>query len=138
MSSDPLDTLDAILAGLHTLSGVAETVAEEELRNRLTGAVAGLRSAVLTARGEVQHMQEQYEQTLAQSRPYGAELRHSGEIRPRVGPTPRMKWGCYQFDDTEGLFCTACYDKRNRRIRTMRYNSENLVCPNCRTLFPVR
>ena len=49
-----------------------------------------------------------------------------------------MKWGCYQFDDTEGLFCAACYDKRNRRIRTMRYNSDNLVCPNCRTLFSVR
>jgi hypothetical protein len=132
MSSDPLDTLDAILAGLHTLGGVAETVAEEELRNRLTGAVTGLRSAVLTARGEVQHMQEQFEHTLAQAGQSG------GEIRPRGGPAPRMKWGCYQFDDTEGLFCTACYDKRNRRIRTMRYNSGNLVCPNCRTLFPVR
>lgn len=132
MPSDPLDTLDAILAGLHTLNGAAEAVAEEELKNRLTGAIVGLRSAVLTARGEVQHLQEQYGQTLAQTRQYAADA------RPRVGQTPRMKFGCYQFDDTEGLFCTACYDKRNRRIRTMRYNSDNLVCPNCRALFPVR
>jgi hypothetical protein len=137
MSSDPLDTLDAILAGLHTLATVSETVAEEELRNRLTAAVTGLRSAVLTARGEVQHMQEQFERALTQSRQYGGEMRYGGEVRPR-GAQPRMKLGCYQFDDTEGLFCTACYDKRNRRIRTMRYNSENLVCPNCRMLFPVR
>jgi hypothetical protein len=138
MSSDPLDTLDAILAGLHTMNGLAETVAEEELRNRLTAAVTGLRSAVLTARGEVQHMQEQFEHTLSQTRQYGGELRPGGEVRPRGTQPPRMKWGCYQFDDTEGLFCTACYDKRNRRIRTMRYNSANLVCPNCRALFPVR
>jgi hypothetical protein len=132
MPSDPLDTLDAILAGLHTLSGVAETVADEEVRNRLTGAIVGLCSATLTARGEVQHLQEQFEQALAQAQ------QHGGDLRQRVATTPRMKWGCYQFDDTEGLFCTACYDNRNRRIRTMRFNSGNLVCPNCRTLFPVR
>jgi hypothetical protein len=133
MASEPLDTLDAVLAGLHTLGGHAETVEDEELRNRLTGAILGLRAAVLTARDQVQQMQNRYEQALSQTRQSG------GEFRPSRAPSqPRMKWGCYQFDDTEGLFCTTCYDKRNRRIRTMRYNSDNLVCPNCRTLFPVR
>ena len=132
MASEPLDTLDAILAGLHTMGGDAEAVENEELRNRLTGAVVGLRAAVLTARGQVLQMLEQHQQTLSQTRQY------AGEQRPPRAQQQRMKWGCYQFDDTEGLFCTACYDRRNRRIRTMRYNSENLVCPNCRALFPMR
>jgi hypothetical protein len=104
----------------------------------LAGAVSGLRAAVLTARGQVQHLQEQFDQTLAQTRQYGGEIRYYNEPKQRNIQTPRMKWGCYQFDDSEGLFCTACYDKRNRRIRTMRYNSTHLVCPNCRMLFPVR
>jgi hypothetical protein len=132
-SSEALDTLDAILAGLHTLGSDAEAVEKEELRNRLTGAVGGLRAAVLTARGQVLHMEEQYEAELAQSR------QHAPDPRPGLRqPTPRMKWGCYQFDDAEGLFCAACSDKRNRRVRTVRHNSDNLVCPNCRTLFPVK
>jgi len=132
MASEPLDTLDAILAGLHTLGGDAETVEGEELRNRLTGAIVGLRAAVLTARDQVLQMQEKYERAQSQTRHYG------GDFGPPRAQQPRVKWGCYQFDDTEGLFCAACYDKRNRRIRTMRYTSDNLVCPNCRTLFSVR
>lgn len=131
--ADSLDTLDAIMAGLHTLASAAEDVADEQLRTRLTGAIVGLRAAVLTCRGQVLQLHEQYEQ-LARGQHHAAEPA-TGRSR---GATPRMKWGCYQFDDTEGLFCTACYDKRNRRIRTMRYNSENLYCPNCRMLFPVR
>jgi hypothetical protein len=134
MEPDALDTLDAIMAGLHTLAGHAETVEDEQLRNRLTGAVVGLRAAVLTARGQVTHLRQQIAQLQTESRTYEGEPAR----RPIRGPQPRLKWGCYQFDDTEGLFCTACWDQRQRRIRTMRYNNENLVCPNCRMLFPFR
>jgi hypothetical protein len=133
MAPESLDSLDAILAGLHTLAGHAETVEDEQLRQRLTGTIVGLRAAVLTVRGQVLHMQDQLEQLTAQTRDHAA----AQPVAPR-NRTPRMKGGCYQFDDTEGLFCTACYDKRNRRVRTMRFNSANLVCPNCRMLFPVR
>lgn len=132
--ADSLDTLDAIMAGLHTLAADAESVADEQLRARMTGAIVGLRAAVLTCRDQVLQMHDQHDQVVAQARQQAVE---APTTRGR-GPAPRMKWGCYQFDDTEGLFCTACYDKRNRRIRTMRYNSENLYCPNCRMLFPVR
>jgi hypothetical protein len=134
MEPGALDTLDAIMAGLHSLAGHAESVADEQLRNRLTGAIVGLRAAVLTARDQVTQLQEQFEQVRSEARPYGDEPPR----RPARGVQPRLKWGCYQFDDSEGLFCTACWDKRQRRIRTMRYNNENLVCPNCRMLFPFR
>jgi hypothetical protein len=133
MAPESLDTLDAVLAGLHTLAGHAASVEDEQLRQKLTGTIIGLRSAILTVREQVLRQQEQFEQLTAQTRDYGG----AQSALPR-NRTPRMKWGCYQFDDTEGLFCTACYDKRNRRVRTVRHNSEHLVCPNCRTLFPVR
>src|SRR5829696_7349502 len=108
MAPESLDTLDAVLLGLNTLAGHAESVEDEQLRQRMTSAIVGVRSAVLTARGQVLHMYEQFEQLSAQSRPYGAD---APPAAPRAR-TPRMKWGCYQFDDTEGLFCTTCYDKR--------------------------
>jgi hypothetical protein len=109
-------------------------VEDEQVRHRLTGAITGLRAAVLTARDQVLQMQEQHEQLAAQTPTYAGQP----GARPALQAPPRKKWGCYQFDDAEGLFCTACYDKRKRRIRTMRFNSDNLVCPNCRMLFPVR
>lgn len=123
MGPDTLDTLDAIMAGLHTLNAHAESVADEQLRARLTGAIVGLRAAVLTARDQVTQMQA-----------------HIGKLQAgtRASIAPRMKWGCYQFDDAEGLFCARCWDARQRRIRTMPYNPGNLVCPNCRALFPIK
>jgi hypothetical protein len=133
MGPESLETLDAVLAGLHTLAGHAASVEDEQLRQKLTGTIVGLRAAILTVRGQVLHLQDQFEQLTAQTRDFGSPQAATPRVR-----TPRMKLGCYQFDDTEGLFCTACYDKRNRRVRTLRHNSANLVCPNCRTLFPVR
>src|SRR5215471_8182820 len=117
MAAETLNTLDAILAGLHTLATDAETVGDDPLRQRLSGAIVGLRSAVLTARGQVLQLQDRYQQLVEESR------QSASEPASQTSRPPRMKWGCYQFDDAEGLFCAACYDKRNRRIRTMRYNS---------------
>src|SRR3954447_2091882 len=121
MEPNALDTLDAIMAGPHTLAGDAESVEDEQLRYRLTGAVVGLRAAVLNARDQVLHFQEQYDhlasQVQANAEPYGRPI--------RAPQPPRMKWGCYQFDETGGLFCAACYDKQKRRVRIMRHNNEN-------------
>lgn len=122
MSPDPLATLDAVMAGLHTLAEIAEEAGDEVVRQRLTATLTGLRSAVLTVRDQIVRQQEQ-QQTLAQARP------------ERV---LRTKHGCYQFDDTEGLFCAACYDRQNRRIRTIPRGGAGLVCPNCRTIYPYK
>jgi hypothetical protein len=44
----------------------------------------------------------------------------------------RIKSGCYQFDGEEGLFCTACYDTKGRKIRTARLNTKFRQCPSCK------
>jgi hypothetical protein len=132
MSPDPLATLDAVMAGLHTLAEIAEETADEGVRQRLTGAVTGLRAAVLTVRDQILRQQEQHQQLLAQARQAGTEP------PPRRERAPRTKYGCYQFDDTEGLFCAACFDRQNRRIRTIPHGGTALVCPNCRAVYPYR
>jgi hypothetical protein len=47
-------------------------------------------------------------------------------------PPPRIKWGCYQFDGEDRLFCTACYDTKGLKIQTTRLNSNFRQCPNCK------
>jgi hypothetical protein len=42
---------------------------------------------------------------------------------------PRRKWGCYHFDDDDGLFCTACYDTKGQKIQTTRLNPNFRQCP---------
>jgi len=48
---------------------------------------------------------------------------------------PRLKWGCYEFDGEEGLFCTACYDTKGQKIRTTRLSSKFRQCPVCKAVF---
>jgi hypothetical protein len=128
MADESLPSLDAVLIGLHALAETAESVPDEALRQRITGTIVGLRAVILNVREEVLQLQANYDRLLAQQPTPGEVARPQ---RP-----PRMKWGCYQFDDTEGVFCAACYDNRGRKVRATRVNSTSLVCPICRTVFP--
>lgn len=132
MVPDPLGTLDAVLAGLHTLADISGEVGDEALRNRITGAVTGLRAAILTVRSEVIHQQERCADL-------ESRLQHAqAPAGRRTERAARMKFGCYQFDDAEGLFCASCYDRQGRRIRTIPRAGTMLVCPNCRAEYPFR
>ncbi|MEX0685444.1 MAG: hypothetical protein WD267_11465 [Balneolales bacterium] len=42
-----------------------------------------------------------------------------------------VKWGCYQFEDMEGLFCPRCFDVDGRQILTSRLRSGKRKCPQC-------
>ncbi len=48
---------------------------------------------------------------------------------------PRKKWGCYQFEGEEGLFCTACYDTKGKKIQTTRLNPNFRQCPVCKAML---
>jgi len=128
MGPDSLQSLDAVLQGLHTLAETAEGIEDQDLRNRLTGTIVGLRAVVLTARDQILQMQERYEQQIAQLRQAGNEPRREAPLR--------VEWGCYQFADTEGIFCAVCFDKRGRKIRAT-VSGRSLVCPHCRATFPM-
>lgn len=45
------------------------------------------------------------------------------------------KWDCYQFADDDGLYCTACYDTKGKKIRTTRATSKYRLCPVCNAPF---
>ena len=42
------------------------------------------------------------------------------------------KWGCYQFEGDDGLYCTGCWDSQRKKIRTNRATSNFRRCPVCK------
>ncbi|HKI44082.1 MAG TPA: hypothetical protein VKA08_02000 [Balneolales bacterium] len=46
-----------------------------------------------------------------------------------------MKWGCYQFEGDDGLYCTACYDTKGDKIRTTRLDIMHRKCPVCKAVL---
>jgi hypothetical protein len=129
MALESLETLDAVLLGLSTLAETAEVVADETLRHRLTGVIVALQATVLSARDQILRREAQFEKLQAESRQTAAAPDSMRRDKPRT------KWGCYQFDGVEGLFCTDCYDRLGRRIRTSPTQG-GFTCPNCMTVFP--
>ena len=45
-------------------------------------------------------------------------------------PTGR-KWGCYQFEGEDGLYCPACWDSKRQKSSTTRVNANFRLCPVC-------
>ena len=60
------------------------------------------------------------------------EMRTLKMAQPAAKEKPTIKWGCYQFEGQEGLFCTACYDSKGQKSLTNRVNSRFRMCPVCR------
>lgn len=46
--------------------------------------------------------------------------------------TKTVKWGCYQFENDDGLYCTACFDTKGEKIRTTRVRGGTRQCPVCK------
>ncbi len=44
---------------------------------------------------------------------------------------PTLKWGMYEFEGEEGLFCPVCYEKDGLKIPASRVNANYYQCPNC-------
>ena len=120
---DPITTLDHAITLVRRLREISKNVAESEFKNVL----ADLANQLADAKLEIAALKEQ----LATAR---EELRAvQTAAAPREKPT--VKWGCYQFPDDEGLYCTACYDTKGAKNRTTRLNANYRRCPVCQALL---
>jgi hypothetical protein len=52
-------------------------------------------------------------------------------------PPSGLKWGLYQWNGDQGLFCTACWDARKQKSRVTRVNKAGVMwmCPVCKATF---
>jgi hypothetical protein len=48
---------------------------------------------------------------------------------------PKLKWGCYEFEGEEGLFCIKCYETQARKHPTTRMNATQRQCAVCQTVI---
>ncbi len=55
--------------------------------------------------------------------------------QPELYEKPTIRWGCYQFANETGLYCTACYDTNRKKHLTTRLNSMSRQCPVCKAIL---
>lgn len=66
-----------------------------------------------------------------------AGLKDENRILKSTTPDPAekptgTKWGCYQFAEEDGLFCTVCWDSNRKKSLTNRVNARFRSYPVCR------
>lgn len=127
MVLETVQTLGAALTGIKTLADIASTVKNAEVRQELNTKIADLQGTLIAARQEMLELQDKYEQVLRENK----QLKQA--VAPKQKPSG-MKWGCYQFEGEEGLFCTACYDLNGRKCQTTRINPNYRQCPVCKSM----
>jgi hypothetical protein len=69
-----------------------------------------------------------------------ADLKEELALLKRVAPaadeTPvGIKWGCYQLEGEQGLYCTGCWDTKRRKALTNRVDSMSRRCGACQALI---
>ncbi|MCL1067122.1 hypothetical protein L2735_09915 [Shewanella olleyana] len=67
-----------------------------------------------------------------------AALKDEVRVLKSTAPAPDekptgTKWGCYQFPDDSGLYCTGCWDSKRNKSMTNRVNSRFRSCPVCKS-----
>jgi hypothetical protein len=122
-----IETFGAALGSIKTITEIAASIRNAKLRQEMNGKIAELQDALLAAKQQMLEMQEKYELVLKENK----QLKDA--VVPKV--KPRIKWGCYQFDGEEALFCTACYDTKGQKNLTTRLNTKFRQCPVCKATF---
>lgn len=122
MISDAITAINTSITLVTRLRDISQHIDEAEFKNLLADLSLQLADAKLQVAGLKEQLAEQTDEINALKRAApAAKEKPSG-----------TKWGCYQFKDDDGLYCTACYDTKGARSRTNRVNSNMRSCPVCR------
>src|ERR1039457_6896939 len=79
---ETVKTLGTAIASIKTITDIAGTITNAQLRQELNGKIADLQTAILTARQKMLEMQEQYEQVLQENKHLKAQLAEVVEAEP--------------------------------------------------------
>jgi hypothetical protein len=76
--------------------------------------------------------------SLAQCLDENQSLKNKLTTKSSTKPTPED--GAYSFEDEDGLFCTACFDTKNQKVRVSELSPSFRVfgkwkCPSCGAKF---
>jgi hypothetical protein len=121
---DLVTTINHSIALVTRLREISKNISEAEFRNVL----ADLSNELGDAKLEIAALKEQLARV-------NEEYRQLKAAVPEKKQKPKLKWGCYQFEGEEGLYCTACYDVKGLKVITSRMNSNYRSCPVCKSVF---
>lgn len=121
---DILATLNHSISLVSRLREISKNLSEAEFKNLL----ADLSSELADAKIHIAELKTQLAALAEENRSLKAAA-------PESKQTPTQKWGCYQFEGEQGLFCTACYDSKGKKSLTNRLSSTRRSCPVCKTVI---
>lgn len=122
-----MPVFETITAALGTLKGLTElvsSVSNAKIKTELNNKIIELQGSMIRVQQEMLEMQDKYEAVLRENK----HLKEATVPRPKGKP----KWGCYELEGEEGLFCPTCYDTKGQKIQTTRLNSRFRMCPICK------
>jgi hypothetical protein len=107
------------------LREISKNVAEAEFKNIL----ADLSSELADVKIEAATLKEMV-----------ASLQEENRLLRATAPAKEdkpigTKWGCYQFRNDDGLYCTGCWDSQRKKIRTSRQSTKFRQCPVCKAII---
>ena len=118
---DIISTVSNSIALAQRLREISRNIADAEFKNLL----ADLSSELADVKLEAASLKEK----LAALQEENRLLR---QIASSVDEKPiGTKWGCYLFQGSEGLYCTACWDSKRRKSLTNRQSTRFRSCPVC-------
>ena len=120
-----MDVIALITGALNLAQRIRDTakkISEAETRSML----AELASQLADIKMETVALKEQVASLQEENRVLKATTGRA------VGSPLGRKWGCYTFENDDGLYCTACWDSQRKMIQTTRLSSRRRMCPVCR------
>lgn len=118
-----LTALTTALNGLKTVTEIPGAISNDKVRNELKAKMADLMDTVLSVRQQMLDLQQKYIEALDENR------RLKEAVAPRE--KPKFVHGCYQFEGDDGLYCTACYDSKGKKIRASNVLN-HMICNVCK------
>lgn len=118
---DVVSSVNGAIALVSTLREVAKKIDQAEIRNLL----ADLSNELADAKMAVAELKEQLATASDENR-----LLKEARLEEREKPS-EFKWGCYKFEDDDGLYCSACYDTKGQKIRASQVIG-HYICPVCK------
>jgi hypothetical protein len=122
---DIISTVSSSITLVQRLREISKNIADAEFKNLL----ADLSSELADVKLEAAALKEKM-----------ASLQEENRLLKQTSsPTDEkpigVKWGCYQFQGDEKLYCTACWDTKRQKSLTTRANSNFRLCPVCNAVL---
>lgn len=118
---DIISTISNSISLVKRLREISKNIEEVEFKNLL----ADLASELADVKLEAADLKEKLSTLQDEVRVIKATTPDKDEMP--IG----IMWGCYQFKDDDGLYCTGCWDSQRKKIRTNRATSRFRTCPVC-------